>query len=354
MTKTVRMPLEGLDFFRAEAVAEYPGWVPPAARYYLAHTEKGRTIRDLAREAQVHPSTVLRQVRRIESCRDDPFVDSALRQLTDGVPAKVDEETLSREALPVLRRLAEPDSVLAVVREMEKGVVLREEPGQDPQRLAVADRRLVEVMALRDWIVCTETAGRVRRYRITAIGRTVLKRLLLEPELRGLAEAPAPFLRDAEAEDDTKLRHMRSALPESPLLQLARRKGDNGQPFLSGDQVKAGERLREDYELAMRSAGTEADWAAWLARLPGLWEVGERKPRNPAEAARLRVERALADLGPGLADVALCCCCLAEGLELFERRMGWSARSGKVVLRIALGRLHQHYRAEAERAALIG
>ena len=80
----------------------------------------------------------------------------------------------------------------------------------------------------------------------------------------------------------------------------------------------------------------------------------ERKPRNASEAARLRVERALADLGPGLADVALCCCCLTEGLELFERRMGWSARSGKVVLRIALGRLHQHYRAEAERTGMIG
>ena len=52
---------------------------------------------------------------------------------------------------------------------------------------------------------------------------------------------------------------------------------------------------------------------------------------------------ALADLGPGLGDVVLRCCCFLEGMEAVERRMGWSARSGKIVLRIALLRLRQHY-----------
>jgi DNA-binding MarR family transcriptional regulator len=357
MTRTARAALEGYEFFGAEASADYPEWVPPAARYYLAHTEKGRTIRDLAREAQVHPSTVLRQVRRMEAGQDDPLVDSALRQISGGQPtAKDHEAALAREALPVLRRLVEPEAVLAVARDMDKGVIAQELAGRDPRRLAVVDRRLAEAMALRDWITCPEDTGRIRRYRITAIGRTELKRLGAEPELRGLAEAPTPFLHDdGEAEDDPRLRHMRSAMSESPLLQLSRRKDDKGRPFLNAEQVKAGERLREDYELAMRSAGADTDWAAWLARLPDLSHVEDREVGTPSGAGRLRVERALADLGPGLADVALCCCCLTEGLEVFERRMGWSARSGKVVLRIALGRLHQHYRAEAERnGGLIG
>ena len=45
----------------------------------------------------------------------------------------------------------------------------------------------------------------------------------------------------------------------------------------------------------------------------------------------------------GLGDVVLRCCCHLEGLESAEKHMGWSARSGKVVLRIALQRLRRHY-----------
>ena len=60
-------------------------------------------------------------------------------------------------------------------------------------------------------------------------------------------------------------------------------------------------------------------------------------------AARDRVAKALSSLGPGLSDVVLRVCCFLEGLEACERRMGWSARSGKVVLKIALQRLTEHY-----------
>jgi len=41
--------------------------------------------------------------------------------------------------------------------------------------------------------------------------------------------------------------------------------------------------------------------------------------------------------------VVLRCCCSREGRETAEKRLGWSARSGKVVLKIALQRLAQHY-----------
>ena len=60
-------------------------------------------------------------------------------------------------------------------------------------------------------------------------------------------------------------------------------------------------------------------------------------------AARKRVADAVADLGPGLSDVLLRGCCYLEGLEAAEKLLGWSAGSGKIVLRIALMRLHQHY-----------
>jgi hypothetical protein len=57
---------------------------------------------------------------------------------------------------------------------------------------------------------------------------------------------------------------------------------------------------------------------------------------------------ALSALGPGLSDIVLRCCCFLEGMEIAEKRMGWSARSGKIVLRIALQRLRQHYDTETD------
>ena len=71
--------------------------------------------------------------------------------------------------------------------------------------------------------------------------------------------------------------------------------------------------------------------------VPGRhWHERDLPPRD-------RVSAVLRDLGPGLGDVALRVCCFLEGLETAERRMGWSARSGKVVLKIALQRLAEHY-----------
>ena len=48
----------------AEAV---PEWVPRSVQNYLDHTEKGVSIRALARQQGCHASTVLRQIRRIET-----------------------------------------------------------------------------------------------------------------------------------------------------------------------------------------------------------------------------------------------------------------------------------------------
>ncbi len=350
-----------------------PDWVPDAARVYLAHTEKGRSIRQIAREAGCHASTVLRQVRRIETRRDDPLIDAALHTLSrpagfqptsmkdtaqmtepDHDQPTPDEQTLAREARRILRRLSESGAVLAVAAQMDKAVVVRDLGEGGSARTAVVEAAIAQAMALKDWIACAEP-GRISRYRITAAGRAALNRLMAEQEsrLRGFAETQAGFDTGGQAEAaldavdrDPRIKTGRYLLAESPLVALARRRDKDGTPFLDETLVAAGERLREDFELAQIGPRSAQNWDHFLTGDAPAGTAGQ--DGYGAEIARARVEAALRDLGPGLGDVALRCCCYLEGLETTERRLGWSARSGKIVLRIALQRLHRHYQERAK------
>lgn len=357
---------------------EIPDWVPEGASRYLAHTETGQSIRNLARLGGVHASTVLRQVRRMETRRDDPLVDGALNALAEThytpVPTRragdnkkdpdhmtqpdsqpdslPDSATLTREACRVLPRLCETGAVLAVAEQMEKAVVVRDTgAGGAGARTAVVDRAIARAMALQDWISCPEP-GRISRYRITAAGRAALAQMLAQGENRardqqdnGFAEAQTGFAGAPVGDDPngapSRPRRSRYNAAESPLSALARRKDRDGKPFLDADLVQAGERLREDFELSQMGPRVAQNWDNFLTSGTGGGH-GSGGPDGSSQA-RDRMVRALGDLGQGLGDVALRCCCYLEGLEVAEKRLGWSARSGKIVLRIALQRLRQHY-----------
>lgn len=358
-----------------------PAWVPEGAQRYLAHTEAGRSIRDLARSAGCHASTILRQIRRIEMRRDDPLVDAALQSLAEthfpgagneaasgplfsvgDDPHRIpnaEDEAFEREALRVLRRLCETGAVLAVAEDMEKAVVVRDSGEGGTTRTAVVDCKTAQALALKDWIVC-DNPGRVSRYRITQTGRTALSQLIADAENRartqteyGMAEAPAKFKTRSQA-DEKRPRRIRYCAAESPLIALSRRRDRDGKPFLDESLVRAGERLREDFELAQIGPRVTQNWDRFLTAGGRAGFEGDAQVARGSSEARDRVARALSDLGPGLSDVALRCCCYLEGLELAEKRMGWSARSGKIVLRIALQRLKRHYEKQAECDRLIG
>jgi hypothetical protein len=360
------------------ATDSMPTWVPAEASQYLAHTENGQSLRRIAQAEGAAPSTICRRVRRMEARRDDPLVDEALdalathascvtqrkstdqQELTDMTapfrsPIVSDESTISREARRILRRLCETDAVLAVANDLDKAVVLRPGPDGEQTRTAVVDRRVAQAFAVKDWISCIR-AGRVGRYAITQAGKAALKRLLDEDRKRrradGFAEAPtsfqaqhAEFAETRVTDDEGRRSAIRVNLAESPLVILARRKGPDGKPFLSADLVQAGERLREDFERAQMGPRVGQNWDRFLTA--GSDRGGFASDAGLAEgprAARERVTDAVEALGPGLSDVVLRVCCFLEGLETTERRLGWSARSGKVVLKIGLQRLLKHYK----------
>ena len=353
----------------------WPNWVPEEVTRYVAHVEAGRSIRSLAREAGCHASTILRQVRRYETRRDDLLVDLALKRLghvhragphlntsrgkdmlmttvntsndTSSARALPNDAELKRAAPRILRRLNEQGACLAIAKDMDTAVVVRDSIDGQTLKTAKLDRRLAEAMALKDWITLASD-GRIARYKINAAGRVALKEFMAEEEDARVGMGEAGDLlseqhrdwakRNAGADTNTR-RGIRYSAAESPMLALSRRRDKEGTPFLQPQLVAAGERLREDFELAQMASQATQNWDSFLTGAGDL-SAGDG---SSSESARYRVAKALADLGPGLGDVVLRCCCYLEGMESVERRMGWSARSGKIVLRIALMRLKSHY-----------
>jgi lambda repressor-like predicted transcriptional regulator len=350
-----------------------PTWLPDAVRLYLDHTEDGLSLRALARRDGCHASTVMRTVRRYERRREDPLMDEALDALARSAawpvdpvkkepdpmtaaprpqPGTVDDLTLNREGLRILRRLSEPGASLAIATDMEKAVVMRAFPDGRCARLAVVDRVVAQAFVLQDWISLRK-AGRVASYELSAPGKAALKRLMeAEDQARmvgGLAEAPMAFADQHRIWGERVVmgeegpRRVRHNLAESPVTVLGRRREKDGRPFLEPSLVEAAERLREDFEVAQMGPRVAQNWERFLTGGDRGSFHGDGGLAQGPKAARDRVAAALRDLGPGLGDVALRVCCFLEGIEAAEQRMGWAARSGKIVLRIALQRLRRHY-----------
>jgi len=144
--------------------------------------------------------------------------------------------------------------------------------------------------------------------------------------------------------DDGRMTKLLVNLAETPLGWLARRKGADGKALISLEAFQAGERLREDFTQAGLSPHLTLNWDRLGTPIAGR--------RNQAGApgggifaldAQRRFHDALAAVGPGLSDLLIAVCCHLQGLETAEQHFRWPARSGKVVLAIALDRLARHY-----------
>lgn len=131
---------------------------------------------------------------------------------------------------------------------------------------------------------------------------------------------------------------------ESPLAWLARRRGRNGRSLLDPHQLQAGERLRADFTCALLMPRTTSDWMRPIAS-GRRGASGERAGTftETMVAARRRVREALDAVEPEFAGLLLDVCCFLKGLEDVERERMWPARSGKIVLQLALDRLARHY-----------
>jgi len=332
-----------------------PTWVPVEIQNYVFHTEMGQPIRVLARSQSCHASTIMRQIRKVETRRDDPLVDRAIKALAEeGDQTQMPSDL---EMMQALRRLSAPEALLAIAIGMEQGVILHNLSSGDPDHGSKLAADTAMTLALRGWITCGKTTGRVLRYRITPSGRTALRELTAATENRARAMAEAPQAFDHAPSNvgtwaDSAV-PTRMPMQESPIVALSRRRDRDGNPFLTRSMVRASERLREDFELAQVAAHRAGEPTPNWQNI--LDAISNYQPLNTEGAtAFAQIKTALEFLGPGLSEIAVRCCCFLEGLEMTEKQMGWAARSGKVVLRIALQRLVLHYEGNGELGPKIG
>jgi len=156
-----------------------------------------------------------------------------------------------------------------------------------------------------------------------------MNRELVERELT--AEGPK--------RDGGKRKRRRSVtvnVAESPLSWLHARGHIDDRLF------DAGERLRADFERAQLGASVTMRWD--IVRIKGQGSDAGLSRTERQISAKQRFDAALAEAGSGLADILWRVVCGCEGLPDAEKALAWPARSGKLVLKLALDRVARFYR----------
>lgn len=127
-------------------------------------------------------------------------------------------------------------------------------------------------------------------------------------------------------------------LAESPLSWL------HSRGHLTDRQLLAGEKLRGDYEAAAMGPQVTMRWENIPLSRQKRGAPGGLNQTERMISAKARFDDALTAIGSDLSDIAWRVICAGEAVPTAEREMAWPARSGKLVLRIALDRLAVFYR----------
>lgn len=127
-------------------------------------------------------------------------------------------------------------------------------------------------------------------------------------------------------------------LGESPVAWL------HARGHLTDRLFDAGEALRSDYERAQLSPNVTMRWDPVRVKVGRHGGDTGLSPTERQIAAKKRFDGALAAAGKGLEDILWRVVCAGEGVPTAEKALGWPARSGKLVLQLALDRVADFYR----------
>ena len=187
-----------------------------------------------------------------------------------------------------------------------------------------------------DGAVRCETKAGKSRYLISSGGKARLE--------RRNAGLDAPFAdqhREIVTRQGDGETPLRVNLRADPLNALARQVDGKGVRLAGPAAIGAGERLRRDMQAAQIAPKTTSNWDRLV--VDGAGPGNGLTLSERAMAARTRVEKALAAVGPDFANLLIDLCGFSRGIEEIEGLRGLPQRSGKVALAFGLRALARHY-----------
>lgn len=252
---------------------------------------------------------------------------------------------IAQEARRVLRRLAENGAYLAALDAKRFGLFVRRNRWSKP--VLKLDGASLKALAAEGFVApdTKQKEGHVR-YVISAEGEAFLRRATPAADPFGAQHRLWGARQIEDRLRGESARHQVN-LAETPLGWLAGRRDRSGTPFITMAQYEAGERLREDFTRAQLMQRMTVDWSLPLTG-DGLSGPEQSAIADSALEARRRLSAALKAAGGDLASLLIDVCCHLIRLEEAERARNWPVRTAKVVLRIGLSRLAEHYGLDAQ------
>lgn len=292
---------------------------PQALEAHILHTVDSVPMLEIARRQDVEPSTILRQIRRVEDLRDNPEWGIILTKLTERWNRKEPiDRSVTYEALGV--------STFDVTKEMQKAMLLLI---QDDALVGITDgcmagifvdhevmRRTDRMIALAwiasGWLILLQNSPRVRRYKLTDRAMTEV------PETPIVTEAELPVLSKPEPK------------PAQPRRYTRQPRRYTRQPW--GDEpIEKLRLMQRKSNTSLKVSNTDIQTAIEVRELMHL-----AKLEGKGSASLQLVVELQKALGDEMFDLLYAFLHNNHGLEQIEKDFSWPARSAKVVLTIAL------------------
>ena len=302
---------------------------PRALEAYILHTADSMPMREIARRFDREPSTILRQIRRVEDLRDNPDWGVILTKLAEywdrkePIDRSVTYEALGTNTVDVtmemqrnLLLLVQDEALVGVTDGCMAGVFVDNEVMRRTERLTAL------AWIATGWLILVRSSSRVRRYKVTD---RALAEVPEKPIVKGQVES-LPVVQEPEPPKPAvhKQRYTRHSWGNEPidkLIALSRRNSIN----ITSDEISTAQTLRN----LMHQAELDGKGSSTLMLIVEL----EKR------------------LGKEMFDLLYEFLHRNRGLEQIEKDFVWPARSAKVVLMVALQQVNHFGLLEREELA---